>query len=884
MVAAMAASMCGAEAAIWPFGKKNKAKAETTTKVEEPKKSKSKYEKLFGDAKKCTTAKGDFMTLHTVGNKIYAEMDNDLFGRDVLIATTISEISDPALGSVGYKPQDPLHCRFSKIDTVICLNKVTIIPEHKASEKMSEAVRRNNIDPVLLSFAYTCPSPDSTATVFEITPLFMNALDQLSPIKNGTSSLITTKATYDEKKSYLGEAKAFEDNVSVKSYLSFKTDMTALIVSLKKQQPTTVAATRTILLLPEEPAPARKADSRVGIFLSNRTTFDTQSAGSETYSIIHRWRVEPADEQLYAQGELVEPKKPIVFYLDDAFPTELRPAAKEGIERWNKAFEAIGFKNVVQVLDYPTDDPAFDPDNLKYSCVRWLPSTTENAMGPSWVDPRSGEIINASIIVYSDVAKLVHSWRFVQTSQVDESVRSLTLTPEVRDESWAYVLAHEMGHCLGFMHNMSASAAIPVEKLRDAEYTQQNGTTTSIMDYARFNYVAQPGDKGVKLTPPDLGIYDYWLIEYAYKPVAGVSDVHEEAKVLEQWVEAKSGDKRFRYGRQQTRHRMDPSAIEEDLSDDPIAASTYGVNNLKYITSHLGEWIGNDVDSYGSYREELYNTIVKQYDRYMAAVLLNVGGVYLTSTHAKDADQRAIPVSADYQRKAMRWAMDQIDNCEWISNEDLEAMFRLRTERADVMAYNHTLDLLDTYKAIAFAQHISPEGKAFTIQNWIDECSSWVWKSTKAAKATTPHERMKQRLYVDLLTKEGTKAQSFSSASLTSLANEAYVPSLDHIVTFGLDQSGTIAEHIEELKSIEQSEGRGSVAQKWAEEVSFGPTGYGWQSKVNTKVVDESPMHFYAELLKTKELLQKAVKRSAGDDKAHYQLLLRTIEQKLENK
>ena len=269
----------------------------------------------------------------------------------------------------------------------------------------------------------------------------------------------------------------------------------------------------------------------------------------------------------------------------------------------------------------------------------------------------------------------------------------------------------------------------------------------------------------------------------------------------------------------------------------------------------------------------------------MGAVLLNVGGVYLTSTHAKDAAQRAIPVSADYQRKAMRWAMDQIDNCEWISDEDLEAMFRLRTERADVMAYNHTLALLDTYKAIALAQHLSPEGEAFTIQNWIDECSSWVWKSTKAAKATTPHERMKQRLYVDLLTKEGTKAQSFSSASLTSLANEAYTPSLDHIVTFGLDQSGIIAEHIEELKAIEQSEGRNSVAQMWAEEeVSFGPTGYGWQSKVNTKVVDESPMYFYAELLKTKELLQKAVKRSAGDDKAHYQLLLRTIEQKLENK
>ena len=877
-------SLTSVEAAVWPFGKKAKKQevVDTTAVESKAKKSKSKYEKLFGDKTKCCTAEGEFMTLHTVGDKIYAEVGNDLFGRDVLIASTISEISNGSLGSVGYKPQKPLHCRFVKIDTAVYLTRVNIIPDHK--EEVSEAIRRVNIDPIMMKFKTACQTPDSTATVFEITPLLKSSVKELMPITDKGNVLMSLSVKWDDALFHLGDVKSFEDNVTIRSYLSGKATLQDFLGG-KSSTAVTALVTRTILLLPEEPARARVADSRVGIFLSNRTTFDAPTEQSDTYSVIHRWRVEPADDEAYARGELVEPKKPIIFYLDDAFPAELRPAAKEGIERWNMAFEKIGFKNVVRVFDYPKDDPNFDPDNLKYSCVRWLPSTTANAMGPSWVDPRSGEIINASVIVYSDVVSTIHSWRFVQTAQVDERVRSLRLHPDVRDDSWSYVLAHEVGHCLGFMHNMSASAAVPVESLRDAEYTQKNGTTVSIMDYARFNYVAQPQDKGVALGPPALGAYDYWLVEYAYKPVPEAEDMWAEAKVLEQWVSAKAGDKTYRYGRQQTSARLDPSAIEEDLSDDPVQASQYGVQNLQYIVENMGEWIGDDVDSYGKYREALYNALVKQYNRYMNAVLLNVGGVYLTSTHASEASQRAVPVAAAYQKKALRWAMKQVDNCEWIENKTLTEKFRLRVSRAEVVAFNHARAIFATYAPIALCSYLAPEGEAFTLEEWLNECRNWVWAPTNAGRNLTKHDRMKQKHWVNTLLLVGCTSPSLSSASLTALSEEAYAPSVDHILAFNLDESGLMERYAEPLRELEEQEGRGAVAAMlFADETSFGPAGYGTQGSVSMKVVDEAQMHFYGEVLSTKAKLEKLIARSSGTNKIHYQNLLEMINKKLEGR
>jgi hypothetical protein len=290
----------------------------------------------------------------------------------------------------------------------------------------------------------------------------------------------------------------------------------------------------------------RLADSRIGIFLTDMSRINGKKDKIEDFSVINRWNIQPKDLEAWKRGELVEPVKPIVFYLDDAFPALWREPIRRGVLRWNKAFEKIGFKNVMHIEDFPKDDPEFDPDNLKYSCIRYVPAAVANAMGPSWVDPRSGEIINASVLMYNDVVKLAANWRFVQTAQVDERVRGKELPDDVFQESLEYILAHEVGHCLGLMHNMAASSAFPVDSLRSASFTQQHGTTPSIMDYARFNYVAQPGDKGVKLTPPDLGPYDDYVIKYAYTPLPDKKDMFDEEKTIRGWIDEKVGDPIYR--------------------------------------------------------------------------------------------------------------------------------------------------------------------------------------------------------------------------------------------------------------------------------------------------------------------------------------------------
>ena len=247
---------------------------------------------------------------------------------------------------------------------------------------------------------------------------------------------------------------------------------------------------------------------------------------------------------------MLNPRNRLCFTWDNAFPESWRKYIKAGVEEWNAAFERIGFKNVVRAVDFPTDDPEFDPDNLKYSCVRYSPSWVANAMGPSWTDPRTGEIVNASVYVYHNLLQLVQNWRFVQTAQADPDVRTITMPEELAGECIRYVIAHEVGHCLGFMHNMSASAAIPVDSLRSPSFTKEHGTTYSIMDYARNNYVAQPGDKerGVKLTPPRLGVYDYFSVKWLYSPLLDAKSSKEEVPVLDRWISEKSGDPVYRYG------------------------------------------------------------------------------------------------------------------------------------------------------------------------------------------------------------------------------------------------------------------------------------------------------------------------------------------------
>ena len=793
-----------------------------------------KYEKTFVKDPSCVSYSNadGFVKFHKVSGKLYMELSDRAIGKRMLIASTVTAVSDPEVLPVGYKPTKPLYVRFERPDSlVINLCEITLLPDYdKTDSALSAAVRRTTLDTVLETFPLYCESPDGDAAVFDVTSFFGGGNEKLGPVKSGTSNYISTKFSLKKASDLVTGVKVFEDNAAVTSSHTYTINSDVLgLVSLKKDEPFTVTTTRTILMLPDDIMASRKADSRIGIFLTDRRLL-RDGEEIDKYSVINRWRIEPSDTAAYLGGECVEPEEHIVFYIDDAFPSKWKDAAVRGVLRWNSAFEDIGFKDVIQVRDFPDDDPEFDPDNLKYSCIRYVPSTVANAMGPSWVDPVSGEIINASVIVYNDVVSLAGGWRFCQTAQLDPRARLAQMPQDLLEETIEYVLAHEVGHCLGFMHNMAASAAWPTDSLRSPSFTRANGTTASIMDYARFNYVAQPEDIGVSLDPPYLGPYDRFLVKYAYSFIPEDAD-----SVVERWVDEKAGEPVYRYGRQQVKARYDPSAIEEDLGNDPVRSSEYGISNLKYIIAHNGEWADDATDPDGKLRRERYKLIVKQMGRYLSAVSANVGGIYLNQVKSGVSSlEPAVAVPAVVQKESLEWVLDNLLDMDWLSAEAASCPRILAVDEADILVFNTASDLFSTWENVIISSYMARDD-IFTLVDWLKTIDSVIWRGD-----LTPDRITIQKIYVNSLVSAASRKTSISKLSLLS----------------------------DDLPS-------GSLPA----DDSLGPAGYSWQTKVNIKPVNNAKELFSFELCELQNRLKKLL-RSAKNEvaKAHYLSLIDAIE------
>lgn len=596
-------------------------------------------------------------TVHKVNKTFLYEIPINKLEKDMLWVSRIAQIPSGFGGgymNAGSKTNEQV-VHWVRFQNKILLKVKSYANVADSSKAISASVRVNNYEPTLFAFDIKAFNTDSTSVVIDVTSLFDSDVPAISGLSSRTRSTYKVKRL-DPSRSFIHSVKSFPENIEVKQDFTYTAS-----------EPSTQSATESIslqmnqsmILLPEEPMQPRMHDPRVGFFTVSQVDFGSEALKADEKTYIRRWRLEPKDTAAYARGELVEPVKPIVYYLDPGTPENLKEYIKQGIEDWQKPFETAGFKNAILAKEAPTpeEDPEFSPEDIRYSVIRYVASTTRNAVGPSVSDPRSGEIIESDIIWYHNHLRSYRNRYLLETGAANPSARTLQTKPEEIGEMMRMVIAHEVGHALGFPHNMAASYAYPVDSLRSGKFTQEYGIAASIMDYARYNYIAQPEDENIRFVR-QMGPYDHYVTNWGYRYLnAGTPE--EEVPTLNQWVLEKADDPIYTYGKQSS--SFDPQSQTEGLGDNPIKASTYGLKNLKYVAENLSKWTSDETNNYDDL-EELYGELLSVYGRYIGHVTTTIGGVY--ENLKTPAQEGVVYTHLDKasQKKSMQWLQENVFN------------------------------------------------------------------------------------------------------------------------------------------------------------------------------------------------------------------------------
>jgi len=561
--------------------------------------------------------------MYKVESKYYYEIPDSLLGREMLVVTRLAKT--PANVKVPYEQYGGEEAneqvwKWEKHDKQVMLRVPSFAIKADSTTDMYRSVKNSNLDAVLASFEIKAFNKDTTGVLIDVTDFYNGDVAAIG-IPEGLKKNYKVSGL-DNSRSYIDTIKTFPINIEVRT---LKTYRAAESPTDNSNAAITFELNTSMLLLPKHEMKSRLSDDRVGFFGQSQTDYGTDAQKAEVTSYIHRWKLEPKDPAAYERGELVEPKKQIVFYIDPATPKKWVPYLIQGINDWNAAFEAAGFKNAIVGKEAPTakEDPEFSTEDARYSVVRYFASDVENAYGPHVSDPRTGEILESHVGWYHNVMELLRNWYFVQTAAANPDARKAKFTDEQMGELIRFVSSHEIGHTLGLPHNFGSSYAYPVDSLRSKTFTDKHGTAPSIMDYARFNYIAQPGD-GVTHFYPAIGEYDKWAIKWGYTWFPGNKTPKQEKELLDVWVKEKAGNPLYFYGRQGT--SIDPRLQNEDLGDNAMRAGTFGILNLKRILPNIESWTFQKGEDYNDL-EELYTEVLTQFYRYMGHVVTNIGGM-----------------------------------------------------------------------------------------------------------------------------------------------------------------------------------------------------------------------------------------------------------------
>ncbi len=687
--------------------------------------------------------------VHSKDNAYLFEIPDSLLEREMLMVTRIAKTAS-GIGFGGGKTNTQV-LRWQRKDKQVLLRIVshqvvadTILPVH-------EAVVNSNFEPVLYSFPIKAYNKDTTGVVIDATKLLT---EDIKPLGFPQSYRTRYRATrLDKSRSYVERVSSYPENIElrhVKTYFASNPPSNRSVGSIS------VEMSNSMILLPKVPMKRRYFDERVGWFARGQTDYGLDAQKSKTVTYLDRWRLEVKDEDIekFKRGELVVPKKQIVYYIDRATPEVWRKYIKQGIEDWQVAFEAAGFKEAIIAKDPPTkeEDPDWSPEDVRYSVVRYLASPIPNANGPHVSDPRSGEILESDINWYHNVMSLLRNWFFVQTAAINPEAQSTEFKDEIMGRLIRFVSSHEVGHTLGLPHNMGSSVAYPVDSLRSATFTKKYGTAPSIMDYARFNYVAQPEDKGVALMP-DIGVYDKYAIAWGYRPILDKT-AKEEKPILDSWILEHAGDPMYRFGHQQAGGVVDPSSQTEDLGDDAMKASMYGIKNLKRILPKLEDWTTKKGETYEE-MATMYGQVLGQFSRYMGHVAANVGGVY---EYYKTADQDGAVythVPKDHQRNAVKFLNEQLFKTPtWMIDKNIfsKTGFSGNIERINSIQTRGLNGVLSPGKMARMIENETLNGNdAYKITTLFYDLRRGVWSELYNGKTIDTYRRNLQRAHIERL-------------------------------------------------------------------------------------------------------------------------------------